>query len=150
MPKGKPWTVEEENRLRQMLREGVSLESIAVQLGKSKDAVVKKALRLGLEVVGYSPKTTTSFKLPEKLPSIEEALKILAGALKASAMPGLDKVEVQRLQAVATLARTYKQLFADYVNYRQIEAKLLEVEKAYEALLREKREDAEGSDDAAR
>jgi hypothetical protein len=43
--------------------------------------------------------------IPKELPTVEEALKILAGALKAAGVPGLDRVEVQRLQAVARLAR---------------------------------------------
>jgi hypothetical protein len=46
--------------------------------------------------------------LPRELPSIEEALKLLAGALQAASQAGLDKVEVQRLQAIATLARTHE------------------------------------------
>ncbi|MBT0160765.1 hypothetical protein G4O51_12365 [Candidatus Bathyarchaeota archaeon A05DMB-2] len=137
--KGKPWTVEEENKLRKLLSEGVSIDSIAAQLGKSRESVAMKASRLGLDVVVTKPKvTTTSIKLPDKLPSVEDALRILAAALQASSQPGLSKDDVMRLQAVATLARTYKQLLADYVNYRQIEAKLLEMEEKYARLLREK------------
>jgi hypothetical protein len=138
MPKGKPWSVEEENKLRQMLGEGASLESVAAHLGKSRDAVMQKALRLGLEVVGYSAITTTSLKLPKQLPSVEEALQILAGALRASAKSGLGKVEVQRLQVVATLAKTYKEILADYIDYRKIETKLLDLEEKYARLLAEK------------
>ncbi len=43
--------------------------------------------------------------LPAELPSVEEAQRMLAGVLRASVEPGLDKVEVQRLRVVATLAR---------------------------------------------
>jgi len=50
--------------------------------------------------------------------------------------PGLDKVEAQRLQVVATLARTYKDLLADYINYYQIEAKLVEIEEKIKILLK--------------
>jgi len=35
---------------------------------------------------------------------------------------------------VATLARTYKELLADYIGYRQIEAKLVELEAKYAKL----------------
>ncbi len=66
--------------------------------------------------------------LPAELPSVEEAQRMLAGALRASVEPGLDKVEVQRLRVVATLARAYKEILADYINYRGIEAKLVELE----------------------
>ena len=80
-----------------------------------------------MEVVegrGYT--TTTSLVMPKELPSVEEALLMLAGALKAACKSGLDKVEVQRLQVVATLARTYKDILVDYMDYRGLEAELLE------------------------
>jgi len=48
----------------------------------------------------------------------------------------LDKVEAQRFQVVATLARTYKDLLADYINYYQIEAKLVETEEKIKILLK--------------
>jgi hypothetical protein len=59
---------------------------------------------------------------------------MLAGALERSCQPGLDKVEVQRLQVVATLARTYKDILADYLDYRRVEAELLELRQKYEEL----------------
>jgi hypothetical protein len=137
--KGKPWSVDKEQKLRELVASGADVDKIATALGKSKGAVLKKADRLGLEVVvakGY--RTTTSIPLPRDLPSVEEALRVLAGALKAACKPGLDKVEVQRLQVMATLARTYKELLSDYINYREIEAKLVDLEAKYAALLQEK------------
>jgi hypothetical protein len=88
---------------------------IAAKLGRRRDAITIKCKRLGLEVVVakcYS--TTTSLKVPKELPSVEEALLKLAGALEAACKPGLDKVEVQRLQVVAMIAKTYKDILADY------------------------------------
>ena len=72
--------------------------------------------------------------LPDELPSVEETLKELAGALKAAKEPGLNKVEVQRLQAIATLARTYKEILADYINYREVEDKLNDMQAKYTEL----------------
>ena len=139
MPKGKPWSANEEKELRELVGAKKDADAIAEIMGKSSEAVTKKCKRLGLEVVGTKAyKTTTSLKLPDELPSVEEALKILAGALKAAKESGLDKVEVQRLQVVATLTRTYKDLLAEYINYREIEARLVDLEKKYEELLREK------------
>jgi hypothetical protein len=137
MPKGKPWTAEQEAELKHLVESGETLEVISTRLGKSQGAVREKAKRLGLKVVvgRRRQKTTTSeIRLPPELPSVEEALKILAGALEAASKPGLDRVEVQRLQVVATLARTYKDLLADYIGYRQIEAKLVELEAKYARL----------------
>ena len=138
MTKGRPWTVEEEKQLRQLLKAGKSVRAIAKILGKTRDCVRMKIARLELEVVvqesAESRTTTSSLILPEELPSVEESLRILAGALEASCKSGLDKVEVQRLQVVATLAKTYKELLADYVNYRGIEAELLELREKYAEL----------------
>jgi hypothetical protein len=66
---------------------------------------------------------------------------MLAGALKAACKPGLDKVEVQRLQVVATLARAYKDILADYVNYRSLEVELVDLRKKYDALVKKPKDD---------
>lgn len=139
MTKGIPWTKEQEAQLKELVETRQPMEVIAAKLDKSKGAVSIKAERLGLKVVvsRRSKATTTSgIDLPKDLPSVEEALTILAGALKVSGTSGLDRVEVQRLQAVATLARTYKELLADYIDYRGIEAKLVELDAKYAKLAR--------------
>ena len=139
MPKGKPWTKEEVEKLHSLVEHKQSWEVIAAQLKRTPDAVKKKCKRLSLEVVGAKGyRTTTSLKLPKELPSVEEALKILAAALKTAAGPGLDKVEVQRLQVIATLARTYKEILSDYINYREIERELVKWRVRYEELARKK------------
>ena len=135
--KGKPWTVEEEKQLKALVDAKASIDVIAAKLGRRPDAVMIKCKRLKLEVVvakGYT--TTTSIAMPKELPSVEETLKMLAGALKAACKPGLDKVEVQRLQVVATLARTYKDILADYMDYRGLEVRLIELEGKYAAVVK--------------
>jgi hypothetical protein len=68
-------------------------------LKKSPEAVRAKMKRLGLaevdkqQSVGSRLSTTTKI-LPENLISLEQALKMLAGALKAACQPGLAKVEM--------------------------------------------------------
>jgi len=136
MVKGMPWTHEEVKLLLKLVAEGKPLGMIAAALGKSEDAVYHKCKRLGLKVKEEGAMDeTASIKLPQDLPSLEEALKILAGALQAAVQAGLSKVEVQRLQAIATLAKTYEQLLSKYVDYRAIEEKLLEMEQKYSQLL---------------
>ncbi len=85
--KGKPWTVEEENWLRQLLKANRSARAIARIMGKSRECVSMKIARLGLEVVTdekSSDVTTTSrlttLQLPAELPSVEEQLKVLVAA----------------------------------------------------------------------
>jgi hypothetical protein len=69
--KGRPWSVEEEMKLRTLVESKISLEDIASELNKTSDAILKKCLRLGLEVVGSrSLKTTTSFPMPKDLLSV--------------------------------------------------------------------------------
>jgi hypothetical protein len=80
----------------------------------------------------------TSLSIPRDLPSVEETLRLLAGALKTAVQPGLNRVEVQRLQAVSTIAKAYKEALAEYINYREIEKKLKEMEELYAQVLREK------------
>ena len=135
LTRGKPWTFDEEKQLKKMLGSGTSIEIVADKLGRKVDAVRMKIVRLGLsKVVEHSYRTTT-LKMPKDLFSVEEALQFLAAALKASVQPGLDKVEVQRLNAVANLAKTYKEILADYVNYRGIEEQMAEMEEKYEGLI---------------
>jgi hypothetical protein len=146
MPKGKPWTREQEKQLRGLVDSRESLEVIAAKLGKSKQAIRRKIERLGLEVVGQKPtdsRTTTSkLVLPVELPTVEEALKMLAGALRRACEANLSKVEVQRLQVVSNLARSYKEFFAEYVDYRGIEAELVEYRKEYEQLAKKAQDNA--------
>jgi hypothetical protein len=138
MPKGKPWTVEEEKQLRQMVEARNSVRVIARTLGKTRDGVRMKIARLGLEVVVQPEKsertTTSEFASPKDLPSIEEALKTLNTALEGLKTPGLEQSEVLRLRSIIQGVRIYQELFADYADYRGIETRLIELEAKYGVL----------------
>jgi hypothetical protein len=47
-------------------------------------------------------------KLPEELPSVEEALKILVAAMKALETPDLSKTEVLRLRSIIQATSAYQ------------------------------------------
>jgi hypothetical protein len=132
MTRGKPWKANEENALRSLVEAKTPIDVIAVKLGRKPDAVYMKCLRLGL--TGKPETSAPSFPLPKELPSIEETLRKLADALDAASTPGLDRAEVQRLHAVAKLAKAYKEILEDFVHYSEIEAKVNEMEAKYEAL----------------
>ena len=51
MPKGKPWTTEEEDKLRGLVKSGSRLDDISRILKKSKGAIKAKLQRMDLEVV---------------------------------------------------------------------------------------------------
>jgi hypothetical protein len=65
-------------------------------------------------------------KLPSELFSVEEALKVLAGALNALTVGGLDKTEIIRLRSIIQGAEAYIDRVAQFVNYRGLEFELLE------------------------
>jgi hypothetical protein len=145
MTKGKPWDIDEIRQLRQLVEEGKGVEEISKIMVKTKDAIRQKMLDLELKVLkeeeraGSQKKarfSSSKLSLPADLPTVEETLQILAAALRKGAEAGLDKDEVQRLQVVATLAKTYKELFADYLDYRGLEERLVELEGKYESLIK--------------
>ena len=70
--KGKPWSVEEEKQLRDLVDAKASLEVIMGKMHKSMDSVQKKCVRLGLEVEGGDAKkirapSSSGLKLPAEL-----------------------------------------------------------------------------------
>lgn len=136
MTRGLPWTVEEEVQLKELVDAKTPIDVIAAILKRQTPAIVAKCQRLGLPIGGHV--TADALPLPAELPSVEETLKKLAGALEAASAPGLSGVELQRLQLIATLARTYKEILADYLDYRGVEAKLIDMEAKYAALLQGK------------
>jgi len=148
MTKGKPWDINEERKLRQLVEEGKTVDAICKIMVKTRDAVTQKMFDLKLkclkeEKTGISGKKTifssSQLPIPEDLPNVEETLLILAAALLKSAEAGLSKDEVARLQVVANLAKTYKDAFAEYLDYRGIEERLNVLERKYDELDREKK-----------
>jgi len=138
----KTWkTTEEKELIDEFKKAGCTPSAIPVlakRFNRSPDAVREKLKRLGLNVVGAKLELTTTFEIPKILPSLEEVLLLLAGALKKAAEPGLGKTELQRLETIATLYKAYESGLEKYVNYRQVEAKLVELEKKYAELAKQK------------
>jgi len=138
------WSHEEEKRLMDLWKKGEhDARIIAAQLNRKPEAIRKKLQRLGL-VVGHKEKisrTTTTkeeeetqikLDIPDELPSVEQALKLLVAAMNALSQPGLSKADVQRLRNVVNAVKTYQGLFAEYVHYREIEIELVDLRQKYE------------------
>lgn len=145
MVKGKPWSVDEERALRELVLAGKSVPEIAGLLGKSRDGVENKMYGLNLRLKKHKNRSASasapersvfsSEKLiaPSELPNVEEAVRVLAAALLKSMEPGLSMEEIHRLQVVADLAVRYKKVFADYMDYRGIEKRMEDIEKRLES-----------------
>jgi len=106
----------------------------------SEQAVRQKLVRMGLlkEEVGTSATislpSSSNIVLPNELPSVEDTLKTLAAALKTLETSGLKRDDILRLRGIIAGAKIYKELLADYINYRALEAELLEWRNKYEEL----------------
>jgi len=145
MPKGKPWTVEQERKLQEFVKARLSPERIAIELGQSLDSINHKIKRLGLEVVGvknFSTPTTTR-ALPKELLTVEQAMLSLVAAMKALEQPGLDKTEIFRLRSLAQVSKVYQEKFSEYVHYLRIEEELMELRKEVAGLRKSAENDAE-------
>ena len=145
MPKGKPWTVEQERKLQEFVKARLSPERIAIELGQSLDSINHKIKRLGLEVVGvknFSTPTTTR-ALPKELLTVEQAMLSLVAAMKALEQPGLDKTEISRLRSLIQAPRIYQEKFAEYADYLRIEKELMELRKEVAGLRKSAEKHAE-------
>ena len=151
--KGKPWPLEKEKLLKDLIEAKTPLQTVAHQMELSVDAVQKKCNRLGLEVVDANEKkirvkTTTSpnvlapFELPDELPSIEETLKDIHAAVRGLKTPGLDRTEVFRLRGIIAGCQVYKEILVDYMDYRGLELELEELSAKYEELAKKSKDDA--------
>jgi len=125
---------------------------LAKRFDRSPEAIQQKLRRLGLyglNVVGSRVEITTTFEAIKDLPSPEEVLQTVAAALKKATEPGLGKTELQRLGTIVALSKEYREGLREFVNYRQIEAKLVELEKKYGELAKEKGKDHASKRDSA-
>jgi hypothetical protein len=143
MTKGKPWPTEDERKLKDWFTSGTTnLGVLAFSFNGeyTEQAIRQKLIKFGLfreeqQQCDFSACCCSSnLELPVELPSVEDTLKTLAAALKALETPGLKREEIFRLRGIISGNRIYKELLVDYINYRRLEAELLEWRQKYEAL----------------
>jgi len=157
--RGKPWSIDEERHLRQLVEEGKGIDKISQVMGKSRISVRAKMYNLRLLLVdaavvqnavasasvASSPAlnadvvsdqdsddvddVASHVKSIGPLPSVEEKLRVLDSALVALERPGLRAAEISRLHNIIQGVKVYQQLFADFVNYRALESEVLELRK---------------------
>ncbi|HLN88927.1 MAG TPA: hypothetical protein VK253_02570 [Candidatus Binatia bacterium] len=157
--RGKPWTIDEERRLRQLVEEGLGFNDISQAMGKNRVSVKCKIYNLGLSlkdttrlqnqvvssvsssskapIVDPSPpidsvrvnEVALELKADGPLPSVEKKLRVLDAALVALEQPGLSMAEISRLNKIIQGVKVYEQLFARFVNYSGLESEVLELRK---------------------
>jgi len=149
----KTWKPEEEKELiEEFKRAGGSptvIPKLAKRFDRSPEAIIKKLGRLGLNVVGAKIELTTTIKTSKVLPSLEEILQIIAGAIQKAREPGLGKTELQRLDVIVSLSKEYREGLKEFVRYSEIEAKLVELTEKYERLAKEKTKDHASKPDSS-
>jgi hypothetical protein len=91
---------------------------------------------LGVVVVKklQKSKTTTSVPLSNDLLTHEQALLVLAGAIKKAGEPGLDKLEIMRLRILIDAAKTYDSVLEKFEKWVEIEERMIEMGKQIEEL----------------
>ena len=137
------WTRKEERNLMDLWNNGEHNANIlAAQLSRKPEAVRKKLARMGL-VVGHEKKnagTTTTkeetetetrarLNIPRELPTIEETLKLQVSAVNALTKSNISKIDIGRFKAIIQGTKIYKEMFADYVHYLEIEKELVELSR---------------------
>ena len=68
-------------------------------------------------------------KLPERLSTIEEMLKVLDAAVAALRQPGLSSLELSRLRQIMYGVKIYNDLFAKFLGYARLENELVELRR---------------------
>lgn len=145
--KGKPWNVEEENKLRDWFKSGIT--DLAVLSKNFEGKYSRQTGRQKIFAWGFKRKTsgeknTSCFSselvLPEELPSVEEALKDLAAAMNALKTPGLSKTEVMRLRCLIRTSSLYQKRIVEYMDYRGTEKWLIELEEKYDGVVKRQKE----------
>jgi hypothetical protein len=142
MTKGKPWEINETRQLRELVEEGKSVGDISRIMVKTLDSIKQKMFDLKLKekrVSGGTAVFSSSLELPKDLPSVEDSLRTLSAALKALETPGLDQSEVLRLRGIISGVKVYKEIFADFLNYCELEGRLAELEGKYAELIKSKK-----------
>jgi len=102
-----------------------------------------RRLRLVVEQRKNVWSTSSKLDLPKELPSVEEALKDLVAVMNALKTPGLPKTEIMRLRSRVQVADKYQTRFAEYVDYRGTEKRMIELLQKYEELAKREQDRAE-------
>ena len=142
-----------EEALKDLVEAKTPLFVIAKKLGVSGESARAKIRRLGLVVEEEQRKNACSSSsseliMPEELISIEDALKKLVAAMTALETIGISKTEIMRLRSLIQTSCLYQKRIAEYIDYRGLEKRLIELTEEYEALAKRAQDRAEKAEEA--
>jgi cell division protein ZapA (FtsZ GTPase activity inhibitor) len=156
LTKGRPWSIEEEKKLRELTGKNLSINEIADAMDKTVESVKSKMTKLGLrakERVLDAKQSLVTLEVQDDLPSMEEKLKKQDAAQRALEDPNISARDVKRLIAITNSIKDYFKMFETYAKYREIEKKVVELteelakyrglEKKFEELTKELAEERE-------
>jgi hypothetical protein len=76
---------------------------------------------------------------PKELPTVQEVLMKLAGAMANLEQPGLNRSEAARYKILISAAEKYEKLYVDYAKYKALEGRLVELEGKYFELVKKQK-----------
>jgi hypothetical protein len=136
--KGKPWSVEDEVKLRDLLKSGMHVSQIAAELGKTVVAVDLKLRRLGLKdddgrgTVVLS--SSSGAGVPADILNVEEVARIHSDVIRALMQPNLKPSEVKRLKILEDALWKHRVIAADLAKYKEMERQVAELKRKFEEL----------------
>jgi hypothetical protein len=136
MTRRKPWSVEEERRMKELLESGSNARQVAVSLGKSFEGVRQKMFRLGLReksLPELAHSGSSNLPVSRLLPTLEEALIDLYDAIRGLKQPGLSEADVERLRSVILGIKVYKECYVELRRFREAEDRIMELTKQLDA-----------------
>jgi hypothetical protein len=83
-----------------------------------------------------APSPSSSLKLPDGLPNMEDVLKELSVALTAFKTPSRDKFEMLWLRGIISGVKINEEIFSDYLYYCGLEEGLIELRENAGALVK--------------
>jgi hypothetical protein len=105
-----------------MVQEGKGIEEICKFFGRSQEAIVLKAKRLGIPL-GFNKVTTSTTTTPlepvqpaESLIDFEATMKLLLGAIRRLSEPGLSTAQLKQLRLLISSIKAYATLSLSYMS----------------------------------
>jgi TRAP-type uncharacterized transport system substrate-binding protein len=133
MARGKPWTEEEIQVLREMSKQGKNAQEIyeSKKLPNRTYEAIRKQLNLGFLVATNRTAIVATIEPASDTLSMEKVLKLFSTAFEqACALQQVDKLVLERFRIIFQAAKDYGPLLAHYEKWEKIEKQIEELSAA--------------------